>query len=60
MFLGSHGKGPGQFTLITGLHIDQNDRLYTTEQAIGRVQIFEYIPQPDTVENKEVVQRTDK
>jgi len=54
MAVGSLGSGPGQFTLIAGIGIDSQDRIYTTEQEGGRVQIFQYLRQPDSVARKEV------
>ena len=53
LYVGTKGAGPGQFTLVTGLAIDAEDRIYTTEQYRPRVQIFQYISQPDSVEKKE-------
>ncbi len=44
--VGTLGDQPGQFTLIAGLHIDSENRIYTTEMYRGRIQVFQYIPQP--------------
>jgi len=52
--VGTLGTAPGQFALVTGLHIDANDQIYTTEQYHGRVQVFQYISQPASVDAKEV------
>jgi DNA-binding beta-propeller fold protein YncE len=52
--VGTLGTDPGQFGLIAGLHIDSRDRIYTTEMYRGRVQVFQYIPQPESEEGKEV------
>ena len=57
LFVGNVGHGPGEFTLLTGLCIDRKDRIYTTEQFPGRVQVFEYIPQPDSEGKKEVTKQ---
>ena len=57
LFVGVGGVQPGQFTLLTGIFIDEKDRIYTTEQAANpRVQIFQYIPQPQATGGKEVGQ----
>ncbi len=52
--VGSLGTDPGQFALVAGLFIDAQDRIYTTEMFHGRVQVFQYIPQPDAADHKEV------
>jgi hypothetical protein len=49
------GVDPGQFALIAGLFIDGKDRIYTTAMFHGRVQVFQYIPQPETASQKEVI-----
>jgi len=33
---------PGQFQSLVNLTIDKNNRVYTTEQLAGRMQIFQY------------------
>ena len=45
--VGSLGTDPGQFALVAGIYIDSNDRIYTTEMFKGRVQVFQYIAQPE-------------
>jgi DNA-binding beta-propeller fold protein YncE len=45
--VGALGAAPGQFTLVAGLHIDSQNRIFTTEQFKGRVQVFQYISQPE-------------
>ncbi len=57
--VGVIGSAPGEFTLIAGLHIDSRDRIYTTEMFVGRVQVFQYISQPDSQEGKEVVKASE-
>jgi hypothetical protein len=52
--VGVLGISPGEFGLIAGLHIDSEDRIYTTEMYIGRIQVFQYIHQPASSEGKEV------
>ncbi len=42
MWMGSHGTLPGYFSTIAGLFIDKNNRMFTTEQYPGRVQMFRY------------------
>lgn len=53
--VGQLGSAPGQFALIAGLYIDSKDRIYTTEMFGGRIQVFQYIVQPASVEGKGVV-----
>lgn len=53
--VGILGSAPGQFTLIAGLYIDAKDRIYTTEMFSGRIQVFQYIAQPASVDGKGVV-----
>lgn len=52
--VGALGFSPGQFALVAGLYIDSGDRIYTTEQFKGRLQVFQYIPQPGSSDSKEV------
>jgi len=33
---------PGQFRALAGLYIDKNNRIFTSEQYPGRVQMFRY------------------
>lgn len=47
--IGSLGTDPGQFALIAGLYIDAKDQIYTTEMFKGRLQVFQYIKQPEEV-----------
>jgi sugar lactone lactonase YvrE len=42
MWLGGHGLFPGQFRALAGLYIDKNNRIFTSEQYPGRVQMFRY------------------
>lgn len=58
--VGSLGTDPGQFALIAGLYIDSNNRIYATEMFHGRVQVFQYIPQPASADPKEVKQAAKK
>jgi len=50
--VGVLGTAPGEFGLIAGLYIDSADRIYTTEMYVGRIQVFQYIAQPATAEQK--------
>jgi DNA-binding beta-propeller fold protein YncE len=41
--MGSFGIMPGQFEALTGLTVDKkNNRVYTAEQMLGRVQMYRY------------------
>jgi len=42
MWMGGHGLFPGQFRALAGLVIDKNNRMFTSEQYPGRVQMFRY------------------
>jgi DNA-binding beta-propeller fold protein YncE len=42
MWMGGHGLFPGQFRAVAGLYIDKNNRMFTSEQFPGRVQMFRY------------------
>jgi hypothetical protein len=41
--MGGHGLLPGQFSALTGLGIDKNNRVFTNEQNPGREQMFRYV-----------------
>jgi hypothetical protein len=43
LWIGGHGLLPGQFSALAGLTIDKNDRIFTSEQFVGRVQMFRYV-----------------
>ena len=43
IWMGGHGTLPGQFRTLAGLYIDKNNRIFTSEQFPGRVQMFRYI-----------------
>jgi hypothetical protein len=38
--LGGRGEGPGEFQLVRRIHIDADDRLFTTDRLLGRISIF--------------------
>ncbi len=42
IWMGGHGLLPGQFSTLGGLTIDKLNRVITSEQYPGRVQIFRY------------------
>ena len=42
-FVGMHGNLLGQFSELVGVYIDKNNRMFTSEQYPGRVQMFRYI-----------------
>lgn len=52
--VGTLGGDPGQFALVAGLYIDSEDQIYTTEMFQGRIQVFQYIPQPGSAQYKGV------
>lgn len=52
--VGTLGAGRGEFALVTGLWIDARDRIYTTEMFHGRIQVFQYLPEPQAAAKKEV------
>ena len=41
--VGGHGNLLGQFSSLDGVYIDKNNRIFTSEQFPGRVQMFRYI-----------------
>jgi hypothetical protein len=41
--VGGHGEQLGQFSSLDGVFIDKNNRIFTSEQYPGRVQMFRYI-----------------
>ncbi len=43
LFFGGAGRGPTQFLLMTGIYIDENDKIAIADGFSGRVQIFQYI-----------------
>jgi DNA-binding beta-propeller fold protein YncE len=52
--VGSLGSDPGQFALLAGLYIDAEDHVYTTEMFPGRIQVFQYISQARSIQEKGV------
>ena len=50
--MGSPGLLPGQFRALAGLTIDKNNRLYTSEQFPGRVQMFRYTTNDEALVEK--------
>src|SRR5271157_5097973 len=51
-FVGMHGKLLGQFSELVGVYIDKNNRMFTSEQYPGRVQMFRYITDADADQMK--------
>jgi hypothetical protein len=47
-----HGELPGQFRSLTGVAIDKNNRVFTTEQEPGRLQVFRYVTDAQAEEEK--------
>jgi hypothetical protein len=44
---------PGQFQSLTGVAIDKNNRVITTEQFAGRAQIFRYFTNTEALAEKD-------
>jgi len=54
MFFGTRGLAPGSFTLATGIGIDvRTNRVVVTEQWLGRLQLFTYVPDADAAKEYE-------
>jgi hypothetical protein len=51
-YLGGHGNLPGQFKALVGLAIDKQNRVFTTEQYPGRMQMFRYITDTESEVDK--------
>jgi len=60
MYLGTHGMLPGQFRALAGLAIDRNNRIFTSEQFPGRVQMFRYITNKEALAEWERRQAAEK
>jgi hypothetical protein len=43
LVIGGFGMLPGEFQALTGVTIDKLNRVFTSEQLLGRVQMFRYI-----------------
>ena len=43
IYFGGSGEYPGQFAAAYGIAIDKNNRVITSEQFPGRVQVFRYV-----------------
>jgi hypothetical protein len=43
IYMGGHGLLPGQFQSVVNITIDKNNRILTTEQLPGRLQVFRYV-----------------
>jgi hypothetical protein len=47
-----HGEMPGQFRSLIGVAIDKQNRVFTTEQEPGRLQMFQYVSDADAAAEK--------
>jgi hypothetical protein len=47
-----HGELPGQFKALTGVAIDKQNRVFTTEQFPGRLQVFRYVTDAEAAAEK--------
>jgi hypothetical protein len=47
-----HGELPGQFKALVGVAIDKQNRVFTTEQYPGRLQIFRYVTDAEAAAEK--------
>jgi hypothetical protein len=60
-YLGGHGHFPGQFEALVGVAIDKQNRVFTTEQYPGRMQMFRYITDAEAaVEKKRQEEKREK
>ena len=48
-----HGELPGQFKALVGVAIDKQNRVFTTEQFPGRVQVFRYVTDAEAAAEKD-------
>jgi hypothetical protein len=53
-----HGELPGQFKALVGVAIDKRNRVFTTEQYPGRMQMFRYVTDAEAAAEK--AQREDQ
>jgi sRNA-binding protein len=52
-YVGSgHGNLPGQFRALVGVAIDKKNRVFTTEQYLGRLQEFRYVTDAEAAAEK--------
>ncbi|MGA2534446.1 MAG: hypothetical protein ABSF53_00410, partial [Terracidiphilus sp.] len=47
-----HGELPGQFKALVGVAIDKQNRVFTTEQYPGRLQMFRYVTDTEAATEK--------
>ena len=47
-----HGELPGQFKALVGVAIDRSNRVFTTEQEPGRMQMFRYVTDAEAAAEK--------
>jgi len=43
LFFGKEGGFYGDFSLPTGIFIDEKDRIFVSDSANGRVQVFQFL-----------------
>jgi len=48
-----HGELPGQFKALVGVAIDKQNRVFTTEQDPGRLQVFRYVTDAEAAAEKQ-------
>lgn len=48
----THANAPGQFKALVGVAIDKQNRVFTTEQYPGRMQMFRYITDDEAAAEK--------
>ena len=48
-----HGELPGQFKTLVGVAIDKHNRVFTTEQEPGRLQVFRYVTDAEAAAEKQ-------
>ena len=52
-FIGdTHANAPGQFKALVGIAIDKQNRVFTTEQYPGRMQMFRYVTDAEAATEK--------
>ena len=49
-YVGDHGNYPGQFMAAFGVAIDKQNRVITSEQWPGRLQVFRYVTEAEAAE----------
>jgi DNA-binding beta-propeller fold protein YncE len=53
LIVGKRGyTGPAEFSMPAGVHVDKNNRIFIVDQLNRRIQMFEYLGEPDSPESK--------